>query len=92
MERKKHSRPMERLSLQEKFSRFFQALGWTPEIFPCAENEEIIVFYREGLKIELFPDFIKIREEREDLTFTISYHYLTVESETGWITSRTDGK
>lgn len=74
---------------QERICRSLQHAGWVPEIYPCAEGEEIIVFRREnGLEIELFPDFVRVTEERKGVFLTASFPYWQVSVDDGAISGK----
>lgn len=73
---------------QEGICLFLQHAGWIPEIYPCAEGEEIIVFRRDGLEIELFPDFVRVTEDRKGVFLTASYPYWQVEVNDGAISGK----
>jgi hypothetical protein len=73
---------------QERISLFLQHAGWIPEVYPCAEGAEIIVFRRDGLEVELFPDFVRVTEERKGVFLTTSFPYWQVMADDGAINGK----
>ena len=84
MSEKKYFNPRK----QEEICLSLQDAGWIPEVYPCAEGAEIIVFRRDGLEVELFPDFVRVTEERKGVFLTTSFPYWQVWAEDGAISGK----
>ena len=76
---------------QGRAFHFFQQAGWLPTIYPCADGAEIIVFSRDGLEVELFPEYMRVTEEKAGLFLTASSPYSQIEISDGVIRGRDEG-
>lgn len=79
---------VERVSHRGRVYCFLQHAGWVPKVYPCADSEEVIVFCRGELEIELFPDFIRVTKEEKRVFLTASYPYQRIEMTDGAISGK----